>query len=442
MIHHTSPSIIHHIIIHHYLSSGKSSKMGILFYNSFFSALMMVCYLFVEYQYYEVKNHYHYYSLSSLDVIMNSNHDLTINENQNIIIPTTNNNNNMRVLLSNQLSQYRHNNHYYDNDVYNYNNGSSSSSSVFIGIYHDTNDYFHIYNSKEYKLPFITRISNHSDNDLDYHDDKEQDSSNHDLHHIDSIDIDHHNHNQHQNDYQKDVKFEIPKRNLRQLVDVDVSNNNNNNNKRVTTATSSTTTTTTATSIKHDEINSIKNNNNNNIVSIDEIKKANELLLEKHYHLNQLIKDTYHQQKIYKNYSTISELYQFDGWYDINFLFMLIFTCFMGSVLNYAIFICTAMNSALTTAVIGALKNIATTYFAMIIFSDYEFTWLNFMGINISTIGSFYYTYITLFKKSGSSSNSGSGVGNSGSNISCDSSSNDISDGGNISMETLKERAL
>ena len=402
--------------------------MGILFYNSFFSALMMVSYLFVEYQYYEVKN---YYSLSSLNVIINNNHDLTINENQNIIIPTTTTNNNMRVLLSNQLSQYRHNNQNNDDDVYNNNN--ISSSSVFIGIYHDTNDYFHIYNSKEYKLPFITGISNHSDNDLDYHDDKRQDSSIRDLHHVESIDIDHHNHNQHQNNYQN-LKYVIPIRNLRQLVNDDVSNNNNNynnnNNKRVTTATS----------IKHDEINSIKNNKNN-IVSIDEIKKANELLLEKHNHLNQLMKDTYHQQKIYKNYSTISELYQFDGWYDLNFLFMLIFTCFMGSILNYAIFICTAMNSALTTAVIGALKNIATTYFAMIIFSDYEFTWLNFMGINISTIGSFYYTYITLFKKSSSSSNSG-GVGNSGSNISCDSSSNDISDGGNSSMETLKERAL
>jgi len=421
--------------------SGKSSKMGILFYNSFFSALMMISYLFVEYQYYEVKN---YHSLSSLNVILNSNHDFKINENQNIVIPTTTTNNNRRVLLSNQLSQYRHNNHHYDDDVYNNtsSSSSSSSSSVFIGIYHDTNDYFHIYNSKEHKLPFITRISNHSDNDLDYHDDKRQDSSIHDLHHVESIDIDH---NQHQNNYQN-VKYVIPIRNLRQLVNVDVSNNNNNDNntndnKRVTTAISSTTTTT-ATSMKHDEINnSIKKNKNNNIVSIDEIKKANELLLEKHNHLNQLMKDTYHQQKIYKNYSTISELYLFDGWYDLNFLFMLIFTCFMGSILNYAIFICTAMNSALTTAVIGALKNIATTYFAMIIFSDYEFTWLNFMGINISTIGSFYYTYITLFKKSSSSSNS-SGIGNSGSNISCDSSSNDISDGGNSSMETLKERAL
>jgi hypothetical protein len=414
--------------------------MGILFYNSFFSALMMISYLIVEYQYYEVKNHY-YHSLSSLNVKMNSNHDLIINENHNTVIPTTTTtNNNMRVLLSNQLSQYQYNNHHNDDD-YNYNN---NSSSVYMDIYHDTNDYFHIYNYKEYKLPFITTISrNHSDYDLNYHDDKEEGSNYHDLHHINSIGIDHHYYH-HQNNYQNDIKYEIPLRNLRQLVNIDVSNNdnhnNNNDNKRVTTATSSTT------SIKHDEINSIKNNNNNNnnnIVSTDEIKKANELLLEKHNHLNQLIKDTYHQQKIYKNYSTISELYQFDGWYDLNFLFMLIFTCFMGSILNYAIFICTAMNSALTTAVIGALKNIATTYFAMIIFSDYEFTWLNFMGINISTIGSFYYTYITLFKKSGSSSNSNSGGGaNSGSNISCDSNSNDISDGGNSSIETLKERAL
>ena len=71
----------------------------------------------------------------------------------------------------------------------------------------------------------------------------------------------------------------------------------------------------------------------------------------------------------------------------------------LGSVLNYSIFLCTAYNSALTTAVVGCLKNVLTAYLGMILFSDFSYNVLNFLGINVSIAGSIYYTYCELYKK-------------------------------------------
>lgn len=96
------------------------------------------------------------------------------------------------------------------------------------------------------------------------------------------------------------------------------------------------------------------------------------------------------------NRSTISQVMSFKDWGNWKFICMLFVACCMGSVLNYAIFLCTTRNSALTTAVVGTLKNVLTTYIGMAIFSDYAFTWVNFVGINISIVGSLYYTYYAM----------------------------------------------
>ena len=100
--------------------------------------------------------------------------------------------------------------------------------------------------------------------------------------------------------------------------------------------------------------------------------------------------------------STLSKISQYDMLQHWSFL-PLFFACgFLGSVLNYSIFLCTTYNSALTTAVIGCLKNIATSYLGMMLFSDYLFTIPNFLGINISILGSLYYTYVVLILNQGS----------------------------------------
>ena len=99
-----------------------------------------------------------------------------------------------------------------------------------------------------------------------------------------------------------------------------------------------------------------------------------------------------------RNLGTLSKIYNYEKWNDYTFICMFLLASFMGSILNYSIFLCTTLNSALTTAVVGALKNVAVTYMGMVLFGDYNFSWVNFIGINISIAGSLYYTYITIFK--------------------------------------------
>ena len=91
----------------------------------------------------------------------------------------------------------------------------------------------------------------------------------------------------------------------------------------------------------------------------------------------------------------VDKVKNFDLWTNTSFVTYIVFASLMGSVLNLAIFLCTSTNSALTTTVVGCLKNVLTSYLGMFIGGDYVFSWLSFLGINISIAGSLVYARAT-----------------------------------------------
>lgn len=84
----------------------------------------------------------------------------------------------------------------------------------------------------------------------------------------------------------------------------------------------------------------------------------------------------------------------FAFWDDWRFAALFGVSCAMGTVLQYSVVLCVHHNSALTTSIMGSVKNVSVTYVGMFVGGDYVFTLLNFVGINVSVIGTLVYLWL------------------------------------------------
>ncbi|XP_067139970.1 uncharacterized protein [Centruroides vittatus] len=78
---------------------------------------------------------------------------------------------------------------------------------------------------------------------------------------------------------------------------------------------------------------------------------------------------------------------------DVSFLLCLTAEIGIGFILNYSLFLCTTLNSALTTSLVGIIKSMFQTLIGFMTFGGVKFHYLNAIGLSLNIVGGFIYTY-------------------------------------------------
>ncbi|KAG5225110.1 UDP-galactose/UDP-glucose transporter [Salix suchowensis] len=77
----------------------------------------------------------------------------------------------------------------------------------------------------------------------------------------------------------------------------------------------------------------------------------------------------------------------------LSFLVILVISLVMGIVLNFTMFLCTIVNSALTTTIVGVLKGVGSTTLGFVVLGGVEVHALNVTGLVVNTAGGVWYSY-------------------------------------------------
>ena len=80
--------------------------------------------------------------------------------------------------------------------------------------------------------------------------------------------------------------------------------------------------------------------------------------------------------------------------YDVGFWVCFLFQSGLAFLLNYSIFLCTNINSALATSVTGQIKNIATTAVGYFSFGDVTYNVWNVVGLAVGVVASTWYSWL------------------------------------------------
>mmetsp|Transcript_39184 Transcript_39184/g.63525 ORF Transcript_39184/g.63525 Transcript_39184/m.63525 type:complete len:252 (-) Transcript_39184:196-951(-) len=89
----------------------------------------------------------------------------------------------------------------------------------------------------------------------------------------------------------------------------------------------------------------------------------------------------------------------YPDWANTGFQGMLVVSLIVGSLLNYALFFCTNVNSALTTTIIGQFKQIASTALGYFFFGSAHVTAMNLCGVALNTLGGCWYAHVKFQEK-------------------------------------------
>jgi len=87
-------------------------------------------------------------------------------------------------------------------------------------------------------------------------------------------------------------------------------------------------------------------------------------------------------------------LVNFDHWFDLGFQFCFLMSSIQAFLLNYTVFLCSTINSPLTTSITGQLKSILSTLFGLFAFGGTPLTTPLLIGLIASTVGGLWYGQI------------------------------------------------